>query len=293
MRREPSPDELSRGTSTHPIGVMAGHAGSRDGGQRCQRAVSVSICCRSRECCRRLMPLHAQCMHRSRHVSARTRLERQQAVAAHGGDAQFPLRHDPGVAHVPLCKSIDDVLQGAHVSQHLLAQGRLRRIRHRDQLASVVDAVSSFHHLRSVHRRSRHCRPARCGPTSARTRSLAAQSAPPASHRFTPFRIDSLALPRRGSQDSTVSCYEARTPARAALEEVMLAAESTAFRVPHVALRNVTTSLPASTTVALPVVFLVVEAASLRESISLLVLAAGWLPQTWWSSSPSRRPRRR
>lgn len=64
----------------------------------------------------------------------------------------------------------------------------------------------------------------------------------------------------------------------------MLAAESTALRVPHLALRITPPCAPASPEEARPIVFLVVEGASVRESISLLVLSAGWRPQIF--SSP-------
>lgn len=64
----------------------------------------------------------------------------------------------------------------------------------------------------------------------------------------------------------------------------MPAAESNALRVPHLAVRSAAPSLPTAAAQTLPTVFLVVDQACERESLSLRVLSAGWRPQSF--SSP-------
>lgn len=64
----------------------------------------------------------------------------------------------------------------------------------------------------------------------------------------------------------------------------MLAAESTTFRVPLTAWRHTTPSAAACSAEVLPVVYLVVDDAAARESVSGLILSAGWRPQEFSSA---------
>jgi FixJ family two-component response regulator len=64
----------------------------------------------------------------------------------------------------------------------------------------------------------------------------------------------------------------------------MLAAESNALHAPHTGFQSAEPSLPTAVADAQPIVYLIVDDASERESISLAVLSAGWQPQAFQSA---------